>query len=800
MISDTTTADGPAKSPLPLWQETTARVRRLQRAQLIMLLAAGAAILLVVVAGGLKAADAVATQNEAEERAEGIRSLRGEFVVKLFEFETEQGFAPVAGGTIDQGALLEFAGLALQAITLANSYDPPNAAERAARDAVLDIYNEFTDLQATQDPAALDATLLTDGPDLATEAIARFDAWSNANARSLMQSRDEQDRLIAQIAITIVAVVLLMSVGVLLTWWLMEKARKQALAEAWAQTRWFDSLVRNASDMVIVVDGSGAIMYCSESVPRLLGWSHGELREMPFAELVHPDDHDALARVFDDPGTDDDAPDPITWRFRHSDGPAMDVETLATHLLDDPSVSGIVLNSRDITDRKVAERELEHLALHDPVTGLANRVLFEDRLSHALRARGRSGDELAILMLDLDDFKTVNDGLGHHAGDELLAAVGQRISGCIRPGDTAARLGGDEYGVLLTAIAGPAAARAVAQRVYDAVRTPTEIAGEQISISASVGIALAPHHGDDPVTLLRYADLAMYAAKKKSGDHIVSFSGDMEQALEERVRLRTDLASAVAAGDELALEYQPIMHLATGSMVGLEALLRWDHPALGRVRPDRFIPLAEETGLIVPIGEHVIRTACMEAAAWNDAGRDLTVSVNLSARQLEDDRLVNAISQALREAGLPPHKLTLEVTESILMENLGDAVAVLESAKELGIRVAIDDFGTGYSSLSQLGRLPVDVVKIDKSFVSRLSGGTADSDLAGVIVRLGAVLQLQTVAEGIEDEEQLAALRQLGCEYGQGYLFARPMPPNEVDALLAEAGEEIILDGSTARR
>jgi diguanylate cyclase (GGDEF)-like protein len=405
--------------------------------------------------------------------------------------------------------------------------------------------------------------------------------------------------------------------------------------------------------------------------------------------------------------------------------------------------------------------------------------------------RGRPHAPLAVLMLDLDDFKTVNDSLGHSVGDELLNVVGQRLTTCIRPGDTAARLGGDEYAVLLETLAGPAATRVIAQRIFDALRKPITLGSEQIVVTASIGIALAPRHGEDPATLLRHADIAMYESKSQRRGTAQTFHEDMESAIEERLRLTADLNRAVERLDQFELEYQPIVNLADGTIVGLEALVRWQHPDLGLIPPDRFIPLAEQTGLIIPIGRRVIQTACAQGARWNAAldGGGLAISVNVSSRQLEDPAFAETVADALRESALPAENLLLEVTESVLMRDVDEAVGLLSRIKELGVRVAIDDFGTGYSSLSQLGRLPVDMVKIDKSFVDDLTGGRADSDLAGVIVQLGTVLRLETVAEGIEMGEQVAGLRELQCALGQGFYFARPMPASGVTALMEGRSE-----------
>jgi diguanylate cyclase (GGDEF)-like protein len=467
-------------------------------------------------------------------------------------------------------------------------------------------------------------------------------------------------------------------------------------------------------------------------------------------------------------------------------------ETLIRNLARDEAVRGFVLNCRDVSDRKEVEDQLAHQAFHDPLTGLANRVLFQNRLSHALERQVSDHSLLGVLVLDLDDFKTVNDSMGHPIGDELLNVVGQRLLRAVRPGDTAARLGGDEYAVVLEGLAGPAAARVIADRISQAIREPVSLEGKEVVVTASVGIAMAPRHGDDPETLLRLADIAMYAAKATRGGKVLSFDPSMETAIDERMRLTVDLNRAVDAGDQFSIAYQPIVDLETEDILGVEALLRWQHPTDGEILPGRFIPLAEQTGLIIPIGEYVLSTACAAGAAWNanpDRTTDLTISVNVSPRQLEDPSFATTVGDALKRSGLPSRCLLLEVTESALMGDVTQAVEMLTAIKELGVRIAIDDFGTGYSSLSQLGRLPVDMVKIDKAFIDALSGGTADADITGVIVQLGAVLDLQTVAEGIELVEQVSDLQQLECHAGQGFFFASPMKVQEITKLLADPGQ-----------
>ncbi len=423
-----------------------------------------------------------------------------------------------------------------------------------------------------------------------------------------------------------------------------------------------------------------------------------------------------------------------------------------------------------------------HQAFHDSLTGLPNRAAFLDRLDHALAIAERSDAEVGVLFLDLDRFKTVNDSLGHAAGDELLVAVGERLSSCLRDGDTPARFGGDEFAVLLEGVSGSEEAEAVAARVLDAMRRPFTVQGRDLIVSASVGISTATTRSAD---VLRDADLAMYRAKTGGRDRLAVFEPEMHEALVERLELESDLRAALDR-DEFVVHYQPIVHLATGEILGAEALVRWDHPTRGMVQPGGFIPLAEETLLIVPIGRRVLRAACEQAVHWLKRHGELTMSVNLSAAQLSQPDLVQDVRDALRDSGLPARHLTLEITETVLMGDDEATMQRLRELKELGVRLAVDDFGTGYSSLQYLRDFPLDVLKVAKSFVDGIADEAQGVALARAIVELGESCQLDVVGEGIELTEQREGLLELGCRLGQGFLFARPADPKTIDALLAE--------------
>jgi diguanylate cyclase (GGDEF)-like protein len=439
-------------------------------------------------------------------------------------------------------------------------------------------------------------------------------------------------------------------------------------------------------------------------------------------------------------------------------------------------------------DQQRLQDELVHQAFHDSLTGLANRALFKDRVEHALTRLQRRRRPLAVFFLDLDRFKAINDSFGHASGDALLIAVSKRLRDCVRAEDTVARLGGDEFAVLVENLAGEAEVRIVADRVKEAFRDPIVIDGRELAVAASIGIAISEAGSETADDLLRNADLAMYRAKAAGGG-ARQYIPEMHAGMIERLELESDLRQALAR-EQLYLVYQPIVDLQTGRLSGAEALLRWQHPTRGVVSPADFIPVAETSGMIVPIGEWVLRQACLDARRWDEipGGEALSVSVNLSGRQLQTTELPSVVPHALLEAGLAPGRLTLEMTESVLIDRSDETLALLHELRRIGVRLAIDDFGTGYSSLSYLHRFPVDVVKVDRSFIESLTGEDDETSLVGSIIRIGKGLRVTTVAEGIEDTTQLEALQRLGCDHGQGYHFARPMSAADFETYIAERG------------
>jgi len=545
----------------------------------------------------------------------------------------------------------------------------------------------------------------------------------------------------------------------------------------------FRSLVRNASDVILVIGPDGGLLYESPAVKTVLGYEPGARVGENAIEGLHPDDQPRVARLLREMAGVPGSELTLELRGRHVDGSWRYLEGTAKNLLDDPAVRGFVINYRDITERRRLEDELRHQAFHDVLTGLANRALLMDRLEHALGAARRHGRGLAVLFIDLDDFKAINDSLGHMVGDQLLAAAAQRILACLRAGDTPARIGGDEFAVLLEDVEAEMAAE-VGGRIVEALRRPFRAAERELHAHASVGIALHTDPSQTADDLLRDADVAMYVAKRRGKDRVETFHSDAHRPTVNRLALLADLREAFDAG-QLALVFQPVVELTTRRVTALEALLRWHHPERGIVQPDEFVSLAEESGHISVVGSWVLREACRQLRVWDKVvkGPPLSVGVNVSGRQVEPS-LVGVVQDALRAARLSPHRLILEITESALLEDPDGARAILEQLRATGVRIAIDDFGTGRSSLDYLRRLPVDVLKIDRTFVAALGDGHQGPELLGSILSLGRALHIDVVAEGVEDEGQARELQLLGARYGQGFHFSRPLSPPEMTGFL----------------
>ena len=559
----------------------------------------------------------------------------------------------------------------------------------------------------------------------------------------------------------------------------------------------FRSLVAHSSDLITVLDAEGVVTYQSPSVERVLGYSVEEIEGTRFDRLLSEADRPRLQRLIAGDGAGSGEAHTLECSLTRQDGATLLFEVQHTDLLGDEHVQGIVLNSRDVSERKEFEEQLAHQAFHDPVTNLANRALFSDRVEHALMRSQRGFPDIAVVFIDLDDFKTVNDSLGHAAGDQVLQEVARRLRIAVRPTDTVARFGGDEFAVLLETVTDSSEAADAAARILHALEIPYEIDGKQVFPRASLGICLVNREEEAPeaAELLRNADVAMYMAKRDSKGSYRVFEPAMHERVVERLELRAELQQAIDAA-QLELHYQPVVRLGGHEILGVEALLRWNHPTRGVIAPNQFIPLAEETGLIISMGRWVLNEACREGFELQkrfDRKEPLGISVNLSVRQLQSDSIISDVRDALKTSGLPPASLVLEITESVMLADTDFAVERLRELKALGVRLAMDDFGTGYSSLSYLSRFPVDILKMDRSFV----GSGENVALQSAIIALGASLDLDVVAEGIELPEQERSLHDLGCEIGQGFLFARPMPSSDLAAYLAGRPEWSDLDAAT---
>ena len=549
----------------------------------------------------------------------------------------------------------------------------------------------------------------------------------------------------------------------------------------------FQQLVQSGSDLITLVGQGGGVRYVSPSTVRVLGRPTEELVGTALLELVHPADAarltEHLVRAFDG-----HVAPAVEVRLQTRSGAWLWVEALASPPSpDEDGVPCIVVTSRDVSERKGLEEQLTAQAMHDPLTGLANRRLFHDRVGHALAQRDTAG--VTVLFLDLDDFKLVNDSLGHAAGDELLVTLAERLVASVRVGDTVARLGGDEFAVLLQDDVGPGTAERMAARLIEALHQPVSLSSSEQRTRVSIGIAPA-QAGESTEDVLRNADLAMYMAKGGGKGRYATYQPEMYAATIGRLELLADLRTAIEGG-ELRLHYQPTVDLRTGAITGVEALVRWQHPLRGLISPAQFIPLAEESGLVVPLGRWVLRAACAEAAQWpqQPGQAPVSIAVNLSTRHLSDLSVVDDVRLALAESGLAPERLVVEITETSLVDDEDVVLGVLHALKDVGVRLAVDDFGTGYSSLSYLRRFPVDVLKVDKSFVDGLglAGSGEAAGLVEAILGMARTLRLTTVAEGIEEPDQLAELTLLGCDSAQGYLLSRPVPADQIGALLSAA-------------
>ncbi|GEM_PF-489897 len=569
-----------------------------------------------------------------------------------------------------------------------------------------------------------------------------------------------------------------------------ERAAKIGLQRS---EQWFRGLVQHSSDVIAVLDEAGVFTYASPAVVQLAGLSPAQLRGRNFVELLRRDDAHGLDQVrraiqLDPPGVRN-----LELALARPDGTSRTAEITVTDLRDDPSVSGLVLNIRDITDRKRLEEDLRHQVMHDDLTGLGSRVQFTDQLANALGPARRPGSKVAALFVDVDDFKNVNDSLGHAAGDQLLVEISSRLLGRLRLHDRAARFGGDEFAILLTDVYGDSDVTTVADRLISELSQPVTLLGQEVQLSVSVGVAIDDRGTESPEDLLRSADVAMYEAKAQGKGRWAMFEPGMADQTLERFEISNALGAAIE-NDELMVYYQPIVDLESGRSVGVEALVRWDHPIRGMISPASFIPLAERNGLIVPLGRAVLQKAVTQVAQWRRDGHDIYASVNVSAVQLQREGIVAEILAIVDEAKMDRGAVVLELTESALIDDSDLVVARIDALRAAGVLVAIDDFGTGYATLKYADEFSADILKIDQTFVAKLEDQD-DSTIVSTVLSIAEGMGAKTIAEGIEVPDQHRRLMTLGCKLGQGYYFSRPAPAHAIAQTLSQERDGEALAG-----
>ena len=551
----------------------------------------------------------------------------------------------------------------------------------------------------------------------------------------------------------------------------------------------FRALVQNSFDLITIHDSDGVTKYESPAASRVLGYPPGTLiGKTPF-ETLHPRDVARAREAFEALIKGEVTVAPLVLRFRHADGSWVYLEALGNNLLEHPGIRGIVLTSRDVTERMRAEERVQYLANYDVLTGLPNRSLMQDRLTQTIANAHRNRLRVALMHIDLDRFKVVNETLGHYVGDVLLKQAAERMRKMTNGADTVARVGGDEFTIVFPHVTSLQALSASAEIMLDDLARPFPGDGQELFVSASIGISIYPDDAATADELIKHADAAMSTAKQVGRNNFQFFTSGMNHEAEDRLLIESGLRGAIQR-DELSLVYQPKIDLATRRMFGAEALLRWKHPKLGMISPSRFVPVAEEAGLVGHIGEWVLHTACRQIRQWQDAGYSLQLAVNVSARQFQDYDVAELVKDILRDTGVLAQNLEIELTESAVMRDAESSIVTLERLAALGVQIAIDDFGTGYSSLSYLKRLPLDVLKIDQSFVRDISSDPNDAAIVRAIITLARSLGIKVTAEGVENEAQLAFLNAYGCHYAQGYLFGKPLTAAQVIRLIATGALE----------
>jgi diguanylate cyclase (GGDEF)-like protein/PAS domain S-box-containing protein len=554
----------------------------------------------------------------------------------------------------------------------------------------------------------------------------------------------------------------------------------------------FRALVQNSTDVVLITDAHAVPIYVSPSIMRVTGRSQEEVRGAdPFA-LVHPDDRagleQMLAAVVATPGAERE----LELRVLHGDNTWHWVETYVRNLLDEPSVGGLVINFRDTTERRELENRLRHQAFHDPMTGLPNRAMFMDRLDQAGARQEHRGTAPIVMLIDVDDFKAINDSLGHLMGDELLVQVATSLRTVLPPAATLARLGGDEFAVMIEGLADPSEVESWAEQVLAAIQRDFQLGEHRLPVTASIGVSACTGAPTTPGELLRDADLAMYVAKAAGKGRFAIYETGMAQAMHSRLQLKIDLVDALAVGDQMVLDYQPVIELRSGRVVGVEALLRWNHPRLGQLLPGAFLPLAEESGLIVPLSRWVLLHACQQLATWQQSSpsfQDVAVGVNVSMTHVWHPGLLEDLDRSLLTTGIHPTRLVLEIKETALAHEAARSGGVLQQIRARGVQIAVDDFGASSSSLASLRDVPIDIIKIDKGFGTDAKGGNS-AHIAQGIVELAHRLSLPVVAQGIESLGAAESLRAIDCAYAQGTLFARPTDPASITAFVTRFNKQ----------
>ena len=561
--------------------------------------------------------------------------------------------------------------------------------------------------------------------------------------------------------------------------------RRRAQDELERREQRFRAIVEKSWSGVVLLTQSLAFSYAGASTERLLGYSERDLMGASILGFVHPRERQSARQLFANLLEAPSRELQGELRFLHKNGTWVWLEGFAQNLLHDPSVGAIVVNYRDITQRKATEKQLEYQAYYDALTGLPNRLLFRDRVVTAIAQAMRNRRAIAVMYLDLDHFKLVNDGLGHSIGDKLLAQVAERLQASVRASDTISRLGGDEFTLLFNDVQSSDAVAGVARKILQSLARPFKVDGHELFVTASIGISIYPNDGSDVEALLKSADSAMYRAKELGRNQAQLFTASMNERYVRRLALEQSLHHALERR-ELDLHYQPVYDRARRLPVSVEALIRWNHPTRGLVPPADFIPLAEETGLIVPIGEWVVREVCGQLRRWHDGGLTaMKAAINISAPQLQQPAFTRVVADALQRNGLSPSSLQVEITESVAVQNIELILQVLQELKSLGVGIAIDDFGTGQSSLLYLKRFPIDTVKIDQTFIRDVTTDDATAAIVSYVISLAHTLRFEVVAEGVETEEQFAFLRLNACDRLQGFLFSPAVPARDVEALIA---------------